>query len=98
MESSQYPQLISSDPREARGLLVRLKEKASIFRAEKELDAILAGVDNDSQEMEDLLKWAYAEADLLLRNNKNLVNDLTERLIGGASTIGDCVDALEQWD
>ena len=48
-------------------------------------------MDNDSQDMEDLLKWAYAEADLFL---------ITEWLIGagGASTIGDCVDALEQWD
>ena len=99
IESSQHPQLISSDPREARGLLMRLKEKASVFNAQEDLDFLLSGLENESsQEVEDLLKWAYAEADLLLRNNKSLVKELTERLVGGASTIGDCVDALEQWD
>ena len=99
MESSQHPQLIASDPREARGLLMRLKEKASFFNAQEDLDSLLSGVENESsQEVEDLLKWAYAEADLLLRDNKSLVKELTERLVGGASTIGDCVDALEEWE
>jgi hypothetical protein len=95
IESSFHPQLISSDPREARGFLERLKEKASLFDAEDVIENILQTA-ND-QEIEDLLKWSYAEADLLLRQNKAVVTELTERLIGGASTFGDCVSVLEDW-
>jgi len=100
IESSLHPQLISSDPREARGLLDRLKEKASIFGSEDMVNNILRldeGEVANEKEIEDLLKWAYAEADLLLRENKATVNALTERLIGGASTLGDCSALIEDW-
>lgn len=99
IESSLHPQLIASEPREARGLLQRLKEKASVFNAEEDLGGILQFDDKEeyTQEIEDLLKWAYAEADLLLRRNKATVVELTESLIGGASTIGDCVAVIEKW-
>ena len=100
IESSLHPQLISSDPREARGLLDRLKEKASIFGSEDMVNSILRldeGEVANEKEIEDLLKWAYAEADLLLRENKATVNALTERLIGGASTLGDCSALIEDW-
>ena len=33
----------------------------------------------------------------MLRQNKAVVTELTERLIGGASTVGDCVAVLEEW-
>ena len=91
MESSKHPQLIVSDPREASGFLKRLREKASVMGiSEAELENMLP-----PGEEEDLLKWAYAEADLLLRDNKNQVQQLTELLIGGAATVGDCVAILE---
>ncbi len=95
IESSYHPQLIASDPREARGFLERLKEKAALFDAEDIIENILQ-TSND-QEIEDLLKWSYAEADLLLRENRAVVTELTERLISGASTVGDCVSVLEEW-
>jgi hypothetical protein len=100
MESSLHPQLIISDPREAKGFLQRLKEKAKKFGADLEVNSLLKIDEGDAisqQEIDDLLKWAYAEADLLLRNNKNMVNILSERLIGGAATLGDCVAVLEGW-
>ena len=96
IESSFHPQLITSDPREARGFLLRLKEKASLFGAEDAIESILQTESGD-EEIEDLLKWSYAEADLLLRQNRAVVTELTERLIGGASTIGDCAAVLEKW-
>ena len=102
MESSLHPQLIASDPRESRGFLTRLKEKAVVFGVQDKLGDLLQISDdgddtNSQQEIEDLLLWAFAEADLLLRQNKEPVRDLTEKLIGGASTVGDCVAALEGW-
>lgn len=102
MESSLHPQLIASEPREARGLLKRLEEKAGVFGVEDVLGGILqsdGGADDEEklQERGDLLRWAYAEADLLLRDNKGTVVELSERLIGGASTIGDCVAVIEEW-
>lgn len=100
IESSLHPQLISSDPKEARGLLERLKEKASVFGAEDVVSSILRideGEEANKKEVEDLLKWAYAESDLLLRENRATVTELTERLIGGAATIGDLAAVLEDW-
>lgn len=97
IESSFYPQLIASDPREARGFLLRLKEKARVFGAEEVIGNIIQ-TGNSEKEIEDLLKWSYAEADLLLRQNRVVVTELTERLIGGASTVGDCVSVLENWE
>ncbi len=97
IESSFHPQLIASDPREARGFLQRLKDKAAIFDAEDVIEGILQTETRGEEEIEDLLKWSYAEADLMLRQNKAVVTELTERLIGGASTVGDCVAVLEEW-
>lgn len=99
METSLHPQLIASDPREAQGLINRLVEKAKDLECEQELGNILPLQDSSATEREvkDLLKWAYAEAELLLRNNKATVSALTERLIGGAATVGDCVAILEGW-
>mmetsp|Transcript_17124 Transcript_17124/g.22492 ORF Transcript_17124/g.22492 Transcript_17124/m.22492 type:complete len:284 (+) Transcript_17124:1-852(+) len=87
MEASRHPQLIVSDPREASGLLKRLEDKAAL-------------IDDDifwADETDDLLKWAYGEANVLLQSNKAVVKDLTERLAGGAATVGDCVAVLEKW-
>mmetsp|Transcript_95 Transcript_95/g.189 ORF Transcript_95/g.189 Transcript_95/m.189 type:complete len:477 (+) Transcript_95:139-1569(+) len=87
MEASKHPQLIVSDPREASGLLKRLEDKAAL-------------IDDDifwADETDDLLKWAYAEANVLLQSNKAVVKELTERLAGGAATVGDCVAVLEKW-
>jgi len=56
-------------------------------------------VNRNNDEIEDLLQWAYAEADSLLRdkNNRIMVEELTERLVSGAATVGDCVALLEDW-
>jgi hypothetical protein len=49
------------------------------------------------EEKADMLKWAYTEADLLLRQQSAAVNDITERLASGAATVGDCVAAVENY-
>uniref|UniRef100_A0A7S1UY03 Uncharacterized protein n=2 Tax=Grammatophora oceanica TaxID=210454 RepID=A0A7S1UY03_9STRA len=90
MEAAKHPQLIVSDPREGAGLLRRLEEQggddtASLFWAASE------------EEQADLLKWAYGEADLLLRNNQQTVKELSERLAGGAATMGDLCAVVEDW-
>lgn len=92
MESSKHAQLIVSDPREAAGFLTRLQERAELFGDENALWWM-----EEEQERNDLLKWAYAEADYLLRSNKETVAELTERLAGGAATVGDCVAVMEDW-
>jgi hypothetical protein len=95
MESMKHPQLIVSDPQEAEGFLLRLEDYA------KNTNSAVAQEDlwwvNDEQERADLLKWAYTEADLLLRDNKKVVNEIAQRLTGGAATIGDLVATMERW-
>jgi hypothetical protein len=88
MESSSHPILIFSDPNEASAFMDRCEE--------------LFGTDDDRVFWNDanrdlVLKWVYTEADLLLRDNKRIAQDLGQRLAGGAATIGDCVAVLEQW-
>jgi hypothetical protein len=95
MEISKHPQLISSDPREALGFLKRLDEKAAnLGYAEGALRDALPG---DEAQTDDYLRWALGEADLLLRNNRRIVDVLSEALAGGAATVGDCVAVLEDW-
>lgn len=91
MESSKHAQLVMSDPRESKGLLERLEDKAALL-TEGDLFWTV-----DEQEKEDLLMWAYAEADLLLRANQRVVTEISQRLAGGASTVGDCVAVIEDW-
>lgn len=87
-EAAKYPVCICSDPREARNFLERLEEYA-----------VGNGADTfwDPSEREALLAWAYAEADVLLRNERRMAQDISERLEGGASTVADCVAAVERW-
>eukprot|EP00978_Attheya_sp_CCMP212_P017284 scaffold46017_cov57-Attheya_sp.AAC.3 len=108
MESSKHAQLQASDPREGSGFLQRLEQKSQLL-----LDASGSSNNNNNdnvisdllrsdnpesqQEAQDLIKWAYAEADLMLRNNKPTITALTERLIGGAATVGDCIAVIEEW-
>lgn len=95
MESMKHAQLIVSDPREAEGFLLRLEDYAKNTN-EAVTQEDLWWVD-DAQERADLLKWAFTEADLLLRDNKAVVNEISNRLTGGAATIGDCVATMERW-
>jgi hypothetical protein len=91
MESLKHPQLIQSDPREAQGFLTRLERSDLIDKNE------LWWVLDEPQEKEDMLKWAYTEADLLIRRNQATVTEISQRLTGGAATVGDCVAATENW-
>jgi hypothetical protein len=93
MESIKYPVCIMSDPRQASGLLERLE---SVAAKDGQIAQELWWMDNQ-QERNDLLKWAYTEADLLLRNNMKTVEKVSQRLEGGAATVGDCVAVLENW-
>lgn len=91
MESVKHPQLIQSDPREAEGFMERL-EKSNLINKDD-----LWWLEEGSREKEDMLKWAYAEADLLLRRQNTIVTEITERLASGAATVGDCVAAIENY-
>jgi hypothetical protein len=91
IESVKYPQLVQSDPREANGFLTRLERSDLINKSD------LWWLEEGQQEREDLLKWAYTEADLLLRRNGASVKEITERLASGAATVGDCVAAIENY-
>ncbi|GAX26660.1 hypothetical protein FisN_2Hh404 [Fistulifera solaris] len=91
MESAFYPQLIMSDPREAAGFLDRLEELPELANSPD------LWWRNNPKEREDLLQWAYAEADLLLRTNRPQVTEMAQRLTGGAATVGDCVAVMENW-
>ena len=98
MELSKYPQLMSSEPREARGLLQRLANKMK--EKNQSTAAVLALTDAlpvDDEEMDAYLRWALAEADILLRSYTKVVDALSEVLAGGAATVGDCVALLEDW-
>merc|ERR1719162_1427064 len=91
MESVKHPQLIQSDPREADGFLSRL-EKSTMINKED-----LWWLEEGTEEKDDMLKWAFAEADLLLRRQSTVVTEITERLASGAATVGDCVAAIENY-
>ena len=97
-ESAQYPVLISSDPREAGSFLDRLQQVAATNGpVANALWWLEDNMEMDEEERNDLLQWAYTEADVLLRDNQRVVRELAERLEGGAATIGDCIALLEQW-
>ena len=95
MELSKYPQLTSSEPREAYGFLERLDaaRRSSSLSLETLADALPA----DDGERDAYLRWALAEADALLRRNMKAVDALSDALAGGAATVGDCVAILEGW-
>ena len=99
--SRKHAQLIASDPREGAGLLKRLKERSGSVGAEAAADVEdilrIGGGEEEEEETDALLRWAYAEADAMLRENRGIVQELTERLAGGAATIGDCVAVIEGW-
>eukprot|EP00578_Thalassiosira_sp_NH16_P015107 CAMPEP_0181112800 /NCGR_PEP_ID=MMETSP1071-20121207/20004_1 /TAXON_ID=35127 /ORGANISM="Thalassiosira sp., Strain NH16" /LENGTH=488 /DNA_ID=CAMNT_0023196789 /DNA_START=127 /DNA_END=1594 /DNA_ORIENTATION=+ len=96
MELRKYPQLMSSEPREAMGFLERLVNKSKT--AEQFARSALEGaLPEDDEQMDVYLRWALAEADALLRNNDKTVFNLSEALAGGAATVGDCVAVLEDW-
>lgn len=92
IESIKHPQLLSSDPREGIGFIKRIKEKCSSF------DVPLSDVEDmlgDTSE-EDLVQYAYVQAFQLIRENKEIISDLKDRLLTGTATVGDCVAVLEQ--
>jgi hypothetical protein len=101
IESSRHAQLVMSDPRESMGFLERLEDKA---KADGNISSLLnranlfwTDADDEEQEKLDLVKWAYAEADLLLRANRSVVTEISQRLAGGAATVGDCAAVIEGW-
>mmetsp|Transcript_13481 Transcript_13481/g.20874 ORF Transcript_13481/g.20874 Transcript_13481/m.20874 type:complete len:461 (-) Transcript_13481:368-1750(-) len=92
MESAKHPQLVMSDPRESSGLLERLEDKASLLKGED-----MFWMNGEEEEKADILKWAYAEADLLIRDNRRVIDEISKQLASGAATVGDCVAVIEGW-
>jgi hypothetical protein len=92
-ESMKHSQLIMSNPKEAISFLDRLEAYAL------ENPGSLPGIwwQGDAKEREDLLTWAYAEAELMLRQNRGAVDEVSRCLTGGAATVGDCVAVMERW-
>mmetsp|Transcript_12829 Transcript_12829/g.25644 ORF Transcript_12829/g.25644 Transcript_12829/m.25644 type:complete len:475 (-) Transcript_12829:312-1736(-) len=86
--------LLSSDPREATGLLRRLAERAADMGAAQDWAEL--GME-DEQEAEEVLRWAMACADRLVRENAKEIEGLAQGLAGGASTVGDLVATVEGW-
>mmetsp|Transcript_21198 Transcript_21198/g.50395 ORF Transcript_21198/g.50395 Transcript_21198/m.50395 type:complete len:508 (+) Transcript_21198:52-1575(+) len=95
-ENSRHPQLVQSDPREAEGFLTRLEKSNLIDKSELWW---LSDEDPDAQrsEKDDLLKWAYAEADALVQRQRVPIDEIKERLASGAATVGDCVACIENY-
>jgi hypothetical protein len=93
MENMKHSQLIMSNSKEAINFLDRLEKYAS------EYPDVLPGMwwQGDAKEREELLMWAYAEADLMLRQNRGAVSEIAQCLAGGAATVGDCVAVMERW-
>lgn len=88
-ENSKHPQLLYSDPREAVSFLERIRNK---------LSSTSIGHSVNIDETEDLMKWAYAEIDVLQRqDNGQKLQALSEGLASGASTLGDIVGIIEEW-
>ena len=88
-EAAKYPVCICSEPREGLAFLERLERYAD---ENADLEVFW-----DSSERTELCRWAFAEADLLLRENKKVVTEICNRLEGGAATIADCVAVIENW-
>jgi hypothetical protein len=100
MELSKYPQLTSSEPREAYGFLERLVaagRSSSSSSSSSSLQTLVDALPADDGERDAYLRWALAEADALLRRNAKAVDALSDALAGGAATVGDCVAILEGW-
>ena len=92
-ESMKHSQLIMSNPKEAISFLDRLEA----YRLEN--PGSLPGMwwQGDAKEREDLLAWAFAETDYMLRQNRGAVDEVSRCLTGGAATVGDCVAVMERW-
>ena len=95
-ERSRHVQIVQSDPREAVGFLTRLEKSNLIDKSELWW---LSDEDPESErsEKDDLLKWAYAEADALVQRQRVPIDEIKERLASGAATIGDCVACIENY-
>jgi hypothetical protein len=100
-ESSKYPVCIMSNPQEA---IIFLQKLMDLAQTRSDVQAALDGLglytgseDDVVQEREDLMKWAFLEADQLLRDNRKALQEVTDRLAGGAATIGDCIAVVEDW-
>lgn len=90
MEDSMYPQLIFSDPLEAESFLKQLEEQMGDNKED------LFWTDSE-EKRRNILQWAYAEANILLKANEAPIQRISQGLTGGAATIGDCVAVIEGW-
>lgn len=82
-EEMKHGQLVVSDPREARGLWKRLNKIGIGYEEERE----------------DLLsRFAMEQARAIVREEKESIDAVSERLIGGAATVGDLISYLEGWE
>jgi hypothetical protein len=92
-ESMKHTQLIMSNSKEAISFLERLETYSM------ENPGALPGLwwQGDDAERKDLLTWAYAETECMLRQNRAAVTEISQCLVGGAATVGDCVAVLERW-
>lgn len=97
MENMKHSQLIMSDPREAYGFLDRLEDVVQKSGGSNVLDGSTSWWMDDEKERNDLVQWAYLEADLLVRENRRVIDEISQSLTSGSATVGDCVAIIERW-
>jgi len=83
-EQMKHDMLLASDPRQIKGLLKRLGK---------------LGIEVESEERgEELAKYSYLKAREIVEEKASEIEGVSERLLGGAATVGDCVAYLERWE
>ena len=107
-EVQKYGKTVVSDPKRARRFLDAMAaiQKAELRDVARAPDQSLAlevqqrlphiDVPKSDEDKNALLRWAYFEADTLLRQYGDLVVDVSDYLGSGTSSVGEVVALLEQ--
>lgn len=109
-EMQKYGKTVVSDPRRGRRLLdvleaIQSAENKDLSMASEEDNALAQEIEDSlphievpakEEDKDALLRWAYFEADTLLKQYADLVVDVGDYLGSGSSSVGEVVALLEQ--
>jgi len=97
-ENMKYGKLIVSDARKPRNLvniLSNIQKNASSSGSNKDIDKYIIKVPRSNEDCDVLLQWAYYEAESLIKQYGDILEDVCDYLNTGSSSVGECVMLIE---
>jgi hypothetical protein len=74
----------------------KMKSKESVNEIDYEYKTIISLIPSDDNEIDILLRWSYYEAEILIKQYGEILDDLRGYINTGSSNVAECIHLIDE--